>query len=408
MTILYGATLFLSAALLFTVQLIFSKMVLPLLGGSPAVWTTCMLFFQVVLLLGYAYAHGTSAALTFRRQAPLHLLLLTISLLFLPVALAPGWAPPDGAMPVVWLLGLLAMSLGIPFFLLSSTAPLLQRWFIRTDQPGADNPYFLYAASNVGSLLGLLSYPVLIEPSLTLRQQRGIWTWGYWSLCVAIAVCAGAAWRNSGRVGPEKMPKSSARWSDRFWWAALAFVPSSLLLGVTSYISTDIAAIPFIWAVPLFLYLLTFVLVFARRPPVSHALMVRLQPWLVLPIFIGWYWGIAGAPRGLLLLHLLTFFVTAMVCHGELARRRPPAAGLTEFYLWMSLGGALGGVMNALLGPDAVQGGRRVSARPPRGLRDGAGGGSGIRPPKPRGGSRSCAACRSGARGRHMADRQSP
>ncbi|MGH7499854.1 MAG: spermidine synthase [Gemmatimonadales bacterium] len=356
MTILYGATLFLSAALLFTVQLIFSKMVLPLLGGSPAVWTTCMLFFQVVLLLGYAYAHGTSATLTFRRQAPLHIALLAISLLFLPVALAPGWTPPDGTMPVVWLLGLLAASLGIPFFLLSSTAPLLQRWFTGTDQPGADNPYFLYAASNAGSLLALLSYPMLVEPSLTLKQQRGIWTWGYWSLCVAIALCAAAAWRNSGGVGPEKLPTSSARWSDRLWWAALSFVPSSLLLGVTSYISTDIAAIPFIWAIPLFLYLLTFILVFARRPPLPHALMVRLQPWLVLPIFIGWYWGIAAAPGGLLLLNLVTFFVTAMVCHGELARRRPPAAGLTQFYLWMSLGGAFGGVVNGLLAPILFRG----------------------------------------------------
>lgn len=356
MTILYGATLFLSAALLFSVQLIFSKMVLPLLGGSPAVWTTCMLFFQVVLLLGYAYAHGTSATLTFRRQVPLHLALLAISLAFLPVALARGWTLQEGEMPVIWLLGVLTVSLGIPFFLLSTTAPLLQRWFTRTDQPGADNPYFLYAASNAGSLLALLLYPVIIEPALTLKQQRGLWTWGYWGLCLAITLCAAAAWRGSALVRPDAPPKPSLRWSERLWWAALAFAPSSLLLGVTSYISTDIAAIPFIWVVPLFLYLLTFVLVFARRPPVPHTLMVRLQPWLALPIFISWYWGLGAASRVLLVLHLATFFVTAMVCHGELARRRPPASGLTEFYLWMSVGGALGGMVNALLAPVLFRG----------------------------------------------------
>lgn len=356
MTILFGATLFLSAALLFTIQLIFSKMVLPLLGGSPAVWTTCMLFFQVVLLLGYAYAHGASEALPFRRQAPVHLALLAASLLFLPVSLAPGMTPPGGEMPIPWLLALLAVSLGAPFFLLSTTAPLLQRWFTRTAHPDAGNPYFLYAASNAGSLLGLLSYPVIVEPSMTLEEQRHVWTWGYWLLCLAVIVCAAVAWRDSGPTPGQTVRRVPAGWHDRLQWTVLAFVPSSLLLGVTSYISTDIAAIPFIWVVPLFLYLLTFVLVFARRLRFPLVLAARLQPWLVAPIVLLWFWGIRGAAPGLLALHLLAFFVTAIVCHGELARRRPPASGLTEFYLWLSVGGALGGVLNGIVAPLVFRG----------------------------------------------------
>jgi hypothetical protein len=348
---LFGATLFLSATLLFTVQLIFSRMVLPLLGGSPAVWTTCMLFFQVVLLLGYAYAHGTSMRLPVKWQVPVHVGLIALSLAFVPVALVTGSKPPTTDAPVVWLLGLLAVSLGAPFLLLSTTAPLLQRWFSLTGHPSAGNPYFLYAASNAGSLVALLSYPVVIEPWLTLREQRHAWALGYWFLCGALIVCAAVAWRSPGLIEREVVGARGTTWRTRLWWATLAFIPSSLLLGVTNYISTDIAAIPFIWVVPLFLYLLTFVLVFASRPPVPHAWMVRVQPWLVLPIFIAWYWSIAVGPAWLTLLHLAVFFVIAMVCHGELARRRPPASSLTEFYFWLSAGGALGGVVNGLVAP---------------------------------------------------------
>ncbi|HEY8258577.1 MAG TPA: fused MFS/spermidine synthase [Gemmatimonadales bacterium] len=356
LTSVYGLTLFLSAALLFYVQLIFSRMVLPLLGGSPAVWTTCMLFFQLVLLLGYAYAHGTSTRLPVRWQIPLHFGLIAASIAFVPVVLASGSNAPSSEAPVLWLLGLLAASLGIPFLLLSTTAPLLQRWFSLTGHPSAGNPYFLYAASNVGSLVALLSYPVLVEPWLTLKEQRQLWAWGFWILCAAIVLCARVAWKASASARQVDATRVPAAWSDRLWWAVLAFIPSSLLLGVTSYISTDIAAIPFIWVVPLFLYLLTYVLVFARRPPVSHEWMVRLQPWLVLPIFIGWYWSLSFGPGALVILHLAAFFVTAMVCHGELSRRRPSAAGLTEFYFWLSAGGALGGVVNGLLAPVLFRG----------------------------------------------------
>jgi spermidine synthase len=351
LTIIYGATLFLSAALLFMIQLILSKMVLPLLGGSPAVWTTCMLFFQIVLLLGYAYAHGTSESLVFRRQASLHLLLLALSLRFVPVVLPSGTVPPTQEMPIPWLLALLAATLGVPFFLLSATAPLLQRWFSRTAHSDAENPYFLYAASNAGSLLGLLSYPVVIEPALPLAAQRQVWGWGYWLLCAAILLCAVTAWRHLDPAHMRSVPSEPARWADRARWTLLAFVPSSLLLGVTSYISTDIAAIPFIWVVPLFLYLLTFVLVFAHQIRAPLRAAAHLQPWLVIPIVLLWYWGIRGATPGLLVLHVLFFFVTALICHGELARRRPPAAALTEFYFWMSVGGALGGIANGILAP---------------------------------------------------------
>jgi SAM-dependent methyltransferase len=349
---MYGATLFLSAALLFGVEPMFSKMVLPLLGGSAAVWTTCMLFFQAVLLLGYGYAHGVARLVSPRAQVALQLVLVGIALTLVPVGVPAGWVPPVEGAPTLWLLALLTVSLGVPFFVLATMAPLLQRWFDGASSGGGD-PYPLYAASNLGSLVTLLSYPFVVEPLLSLQRQRALWADGYWLLAMAVTVCALTVWKARPATGDRAVPKARApiTMRTRLGWVLYAFVPSSLLLGVTNYISTDIAAAPFLWVIPLALYLLTFVLVFARGAPERHTWMLWIQPFAIIPLMFIWSWGIGGTPTVLMVLHLAAFFSTAMVCHGELARRRPSPDGLTDFYLMLALGGVLGGIFNAVLAP---------------------------------------------------------
>jgi hypothetical protein len=356
----FALTLFVSATLLFLVQPMIAKMLLPLLGGTPAVWNTCMVFFQAELLLGYLYAHATTRWLGVRRQARLHLALLLVPLLALPIGVASGWAPPADANPIPWLLAMLLTSVGVPFFVVSTSAPLLQKWFAGTGHPAAKDPYFLYAASNLGSMLALLGYPLLMEPSLRLADQGWLWGVGYGLLVLLMAGCAFRVWRvpdPAPQPGPAGKGSESADPGDRLTpgrrlrWVVLAFVPSSLMLGVTTYLTTDIAAIPLLWVIPLALYLLTFILCFARKPPLPHAGMVRALPALMLPLTV-FILAQALQPWWLLLpLHLVTFFVASMVCHGELARNRPSTRYLTEFYLWMSLGGVLGGLFNALLAP---------------------------------------------------------
>ena len=352
----YAATLFLGAFLIFALQPLFAKMVLPLLGGAPNVWITASLFFQTMLLLGYIYAHGLARLLRGRTMVVVHCLVLLSGLAFLPVAVAGLEPSPD--LPVLWLIGLLTVSIGLPFFAVSATAPLLQRWFAHSNHGDASDPYFLYGASNLGSMLALLSYPFLVEPLLRLDQQSWIWSSGYVALVAAIALCGllahrrGAATRSADPGVMADAPPLV--WRQRLFWVALAFAPSSLLLGVTNYITTDIAAVPLLWVLPLALYLLTFVLIFARRRRVSHPWMVRLQPFVIvfalLPGTIdAGVWLIVGG-------HLAAFFVTAMVCHGELAARRPAAGHLTEFYIWMAFGGMLGGVFNALVAPAVFDG----------------------------------------------------
>ncbi len=356
----FAVTLFLSALLLFWVQPMFTKMVLPLLGGVPAVWNTAMLFFQTALLAGYAYAHLSARYLGLRWQVLLHVALLAVAAMALPIAVAPGWTPPTEGMPVAWLIGLFAVSVGLPFFAVSATAPLLQRWFSHSGHETADDPYFLYGASNIGSMLALLGYPVLVEPALTLAGQSGSWAFGYGVLALLIVVCAGYLWRHANGEGwtlgarpaepvPGAMASAPVDWRRRAHWLALAFVPSSLLLGVTSHITTDIAAVPLFWVVPLALYLLTFVLTFSRRPILRHEWMLRIQPALLLLAATLFLLHDPLVP--LTLLHLSAFFVCAMVCHGELWRKRPETSHLTEFYLWMSFGGMLGGVFNAVVSP---------------------------------------------------------
>lgn len=459
----FTLAIFLNAALLFAVQPMFTKMVLPLLGGSPAVWNTCLLFFQTALLGGYLYAHLTSRWFSPRRQALLHIGLMAVALLVLPISIPEGWTPPTGTMPIPWLLALLAVSLGLPFVLLSAGAPMLQRWFASTNHPAATNPYFLYAASNLGSFVALLSYPFVIEPRLRLSEQSVSWLELYYVLLALIAVCAvsvrllrreangpevvipepssgsaasppslfepvgqeagaepavrttsrvefvasplppaspgaGEGTADAGSEGWVREPSAAANHEpspgsanirrpalggtlrmmsqqrpsiidvlftdpppreptivpDRAWrlrWVLLAFAPSSLLVGVTTYISTDIASIPFLWVVPLSLYLLTFVLVFAKRPLLPRVLMLHVQLvlGLVLMVLICLGSSLRIVPQSIW--HLLAFFVTALVLHRELAESRPQAAYLTEFYLWMSFGGVLGGVFNVIVAP---------------------------------------------------------
>ena len=354
----FAVTLFLSALLLFWVQPMFTKMVLPMLGGVPAVWNTAMLFFQTALLAGYAYAHLSSRFLGLRWQVILHLGLLALAATALPIAVAPGWTPPTEGMPVGWLIGLFAVSVGLPFFVVSATAPLLQRWFSHSGHETADDPYYLYGASNIGSMLALLGYPVLVEPALTLAGQSWSWASGYGVLGLLIVLCAvyllrgamGEGWAVRARPVAMAMPADrSVGWRRRAHWLALAFVPSSLLLGVTSHITTDIAAVPLFWVIPLALYLLTFVLTFSRKPLLKHEWMLRVQPGFLL--IAATLYLVHDPLVPLTLLHLSTFFVCTMVCHGELWRKRPETSHLTEFYLWMSFGGMLGGVFNAVAAP---------------------------------------------------------
>ena len=360
MQLFFALTLFVSATLLFVVQPMFAKIVLPLLGGSPAVWNTCMVFYQGSLLAGYLYAHFTTRWLGVRRQAGFHLVILCLPWLVLPVGMATAWTPPAEANPIPWLLLLLTASVGLPFFVVSASAPMLQAWFANTGHPAAKDPYFLYAASNLGSMLALLGYPVIVEPSLSLGGQSVAWTTGYGLLMLLTAGCAVFLWRRGPDLELSMADEEPGRdvpqgddptFSTRMRWLVLSFAPSSLLLGVTAHISTDIAAVPLLWVVPLALYLLTFVLVFARRSILPHELMVRVQPFVVILLAVLFFHGVSKMVWLKLLLHLVTFFVIAMVCHGELAKTRPRAKYLTEFYIWMSAGGVLGGLFNAMVAP---------------------------------------------------------
>jgi hypothetical protein len=352
--VIYTVTMFLSALLLFMVQPMFAKMVLPLLGGSPAVWNTAMVFYQAMLLGGYIYAHVATKWLGARRQAAFHLLVLLLPLLALPIGIPTGWLPPTQTNPAPWLLALLFVAVGLPFFVVSASSPMLQTWFASTKHRAAADPYFLYAASNIGSMLALLLYPTLIEPTLGLRFQSWIWAGGYLVLVLMTALCAVALWRKP--AGVAEQPAQPARSEQlpvgrRLRWVALAFVPSSLMLSVTTYLSTNIAPIPLLWVIPLAIYLLTFILVFMRKPLLPYVIMRRALPMLLLTLLITLI-AQATEPIGLLILvHLATFFVAAMVCHGAIAQDRPAATHLTEFYLWMSVGGVLGGLFNALLAP---------------------------------------------------------
>ena len=351
----YTAAIFLSALLLFSVQPLFTKMVLPRLGGSPAVWSVAMVFFQTLLLAGYAYAHVLMRVKNRVVPVVVHLLLLVVAMATLPLSIATGWGDPPTSGYAVWLLGLFAVSIGLPFFALAANNPLLQAWFVRTGNPAGPDPYFLYASSNIGSFLALLSYPVLLEPMFTLRTQDLMWTAGYGLLIVLIAAC-GVLLLRSPAFGPADLQIGETAapppaWRLRARWIFLAAAPSGLLIAVTAHISADVAAAPLLWVLPLSLYLLTWVLVFQSRPLLPHKWMMMIQPLAIAGVVI---LLAVGGERNLLLTlggHQLGFFLIAMACHGELARTRPAAKYLTGFYVALSFGGMLGGLFAGLIAP---------------------------------------------------------
>jgi hypothetical protein len=445
--------LFVSAFILFLVQPLIGKMILPKLGGTPQVWNTCCVFFQMVLLAGYAYTHTISSRLKLRQQIALHtvMLLLPLAVLFLPDLLGlpsfftlyisvdkGGWSPGNlGGNPIPTTLGILFLVIGVPFLVVSTTAPLLQKWFAYTGHPAARDPYFLYGASNLGSLLALVAYPVVIEPALGLSWQTWVWAIGYFVLIGGVLACiglvrgvpahsehhpehvpaapaetaasavattsepqtaatavtasppapskptgikagkkkfAGPGGRGPGGSGGSGGPGGPAgehaatapiavkrsideidAWR-RLRWVGLAAVPSSLMLGITTHITTDLSPIPLFWVIPLALYLLTFILVFARWPivwtDVAHPFVLYLQPVAIaVMLFLDMFSATTLGVLGLIISNMLGFFFTTLACHGELAKDRPSTRHLTEFYLWMSVGGMLGGMFNALLAP---------------------------------------------------------
>lgn len=351
--LLFAVAIFTSAMLVFTVEPMVTKLVLPLLGGSAAVWNTAVVFFQAALLAGYGYAHLLQRIRSLRTQLIVHLVLLVCAAGVLPLHVTGLLGEPDSNHPILWLLGVLTLSIGAPFAVLSATAPLLQAWYarVRAGKADAANPYVLYAASNLGSFIALLAYPVLVEPLLTLKGQAMSWTVGYGLFFFLALALAAYSW--GSRAGPAAAPlerSAPLSWRTRITWVLLAAAPSSLMLGVTQHLTTDIASVPFLWIIPLSLYLLTFVIAFSDRPALKFSTTVLLQAvfvslcaWL-LP-FSTAYWVL------LFVIHLGTFFFTALMCHQGLAARRPPADRLTEFYLLLSLGGVLGGAFNALLAP---------------------------------------------------------
>lgn len=324
-----------------------------------------MVFFQAMLLLGYLYSHLTTKWLTPRMQGLVHISLLAIAAATLPIPIDVG--SPGQSDPVMWLLMTLLLSVGFPFFIVSTTGPLLQRWFSRTDHPKAHDPYFLYSASNAGSVVGLLAYPALFEPFLTRTQQSWTWAGLYIALAPLVGACGFVMVKHAGARGEVEVKVEAGEkgdggeeattltgavlWKQRLLWLALAFVPSSLMLGVTQYVTTDVAPIPLLWIIPLLLYLFSFILAFSQRVPISAAGWGRALPLALICVLVAILTG-ANSPLILLAgLHLVFFFIVAMMCHKRMAETRPPTSRLTEFYLIMSLGGVLGGIFNAIVAP---------------------------------------------------------
>ncbi|MFO0826326.1 MAG: hypothetical protein U0792_24940 [Gemmataceae bacterium] len=353
-------------------------MVLPLLGGSPAVWNACMVFFQALLLLGYLYAHKLSDIQSPRKQWMIHLLVLAgpltvfalaavFSARHTPIAIMESLAPTDNIPPIVSVLLILTVAIGIPFFVISTTATLLQKWFVFTGHPSARDPYFLYSASNFGSLISLLGYPLLIEPRMTIDAQAWVFAGGFTLLVGLIYFCGRAAANPIGVPPPatqgkpkpsNAQPEASPVSEDtpptlgrKLKWVLLAFVPSTLMLGVTFHMTTDIASVPLLWVGPLALYLITFIIAFGRVPDWFRLVIGNLAPVMILLLVFVLISGVDPGYGVKLVLHMLTFFAAALMCHYELARDRPAPKYLTGFFLLMSVGGVLGGIFNSLLAP---------------------------------------------------------
>jgi hypothetical protein len=359
--VLFALTILLGAALLFLVEPMAAKSVLPLLGGSPAVWNAAMVFFQGALLGGYLGAHLLGRAGR-RMQVAGYALALAAPVAASVVAhrlivdVPEGWTSPRGV-PVIWTLGLLAVMVGGPFVALAAAGPLLQRWFAGTGHAAARDPYFLYVASNAGSMAGLLAYPLAVEPLLPLTEQRWAWSAGFGGFAILAAACGVVFQMRAGRSAADTAAPLSAAplvpWRTRLLWVVLALVPSSLMLGVTQYLSTDIAAVPLLWVLPLAVYLLTFIIAFARPPLVRSLDLEGVVPIVVAALVVAFMIrGFHLPAAALFALHLLGLLVIALWCHARLAESRPAAERLTEFYLWVALGGVLGGAFNALVAPE--------------------------------------------------------
>ncbi|MES2907099.1 MAG: fused MFS/spermidine synthase, partial [Pseudomonadota bacterium] len=345
--------IFLSAFLLFAIQPMFTKIVLPVLGGAPGVWSVAMVFFQSMLLLGYLYAHILVKFIPLRVAVIIHCLVTASAFISLPIAMATGYGEPSADSQIFWLIGLFAASIGLPFFALSANGPLLQAWFARTGHPHAEDPYFLYSISNLGSLLALLLYPILVEPVFTLSMQTQYWSYGYTVLLLLLAFLVLVFLTQKKDILINEISgEQTITWQRRLIWIALAAIPSALLIAVTAHISTDVAAVPFLWVVPLIIYLLSFILVFARKPQISQRVIVIVLPFAATPLLLLLMSKYTIPLPATLIVHLFAFFILAMLCHGRLAEERPQAAQLTEFYFFLSLGGLIGGLFAGLVAPN--------------------------------------------------------
>ena len=358
----YAVTIFLSGVLLFQVQPMVAKMILPWFGGSASLWITCMVFFQVTLLAGYIYAHMVCSRLTLRRQRIIHMALLLTSLLFLPMQPDSAWKPVDGSAPISRILLLLAATVGLPYFLLSTTSPLMQAWYAR--RPGAALPYRLFALSNLAALLSLLAYPFAVEPFISLPHQSQGWSIGYG---VFVVLCATVAARSRSdrsmlsdtaslpiQFNPDGIPPTL---SEKLKWLLLAGCASMLLLSVSNHLTQNVASVPFLWVMPLSLYLITFTLCFDRAGWYSRRVYVWIGAGALGLLSYGLvYWGSNATLWILVPSFGGGLFLCCMICHGELARRKPAPRYLTSFYLQIALGGALGGILVGLAAPSLFQG----------------------------------------------------
>lgn len=352
----FTATTFLSALLLFLIQPLFAKMVLPVLGGSPSVWAVALCFFQGALLAGYCYTHLLNRLTSARAAGLIHLSICALALLALPIGLPAGWTEPPAGSPYLWQLKLFTVAIGAPFLAVAANAPLLQAWFAATGHPDGRDPYFLYAASNLGSLIALIGYPFVLEPALGVRALANVWAGGFIALIGAIALCYRALRARAADSVPTAMQaegdagESPSR-ARRLGWVGLALVPSALLTAFTTHISTDIASAPLLWVLPLALYLLTFVIVFRDRALIPKPVLLALHLAAVVLALLQMSqtkhdsWLVSSG------MGVAVFFTSALVAHRTLYDLRPAPRYLTEFYLWMSLGGVLGGLFAALIAP---------------------------------------------------------
>ena len=365
MTVTFIAATALGSALLFLVEPMIVRMMLPLLGGTPAAWNTAMVFFQGALLAGYLLAHLARRGLPWSSRPWIQIAFVSLGLIMLPVAIPNGWEPASGGQ-ALWILAVLTVALGVPFVALAMLSPTLQGWFADTSHPQREEPYFLYAAGTVGSIVGLLSYPLLVEPLIGLRTQSRLWAMGYGVLLVLLVASAGLRRRHpfrqetltasvdpSGARDKKGVDSATIPWRVRGAWVLMAAIPSGLLLAVTQHISTDVASIPLLWVVPLTIYLATFVIAFSRPTRGCPPTLGRVASLMVLFFVITSSIALASPAWFVVVvvINLGAFGLLASAIHFELAGRRPPENRLTEYYLWIAVGGLVGGVGVALVAP---------------------------------------------------------